>query len=239
MPSSPAGIKARACSQLHQVGDLRLPEASPSQTSYGVLGSLGWTTPQSGEPSSAFCTCSFLWVPSQYGGFWVALKVQHATMQVSWASNFSGERLVCLKKCEPSQKGCFLLRPHTHTPCRFSQPPWWVFLGPPRTWLGFWGTIGPARRWRPHLCFSVQAAGHRSKPMLSTEPMASPLTPTCHAGSAKITVFNLSYLWVCVCARVRVCVYLLLKQNNTLWDWIGLGPFTHVPLSVRIHFFHE
>lgn len=39
--------------------------------------------PQSGEPTSVFCTRSLLWVPSQYGGFWVALQVQRATMRVS------------------------------------------------------------------------------------------------------------------------------------------------------------
>ena len=213
MPSSPAGIKARACSQLHQVGDLGLPGASPSQTSYGVLGSLGWTTPQSGEPSSAFCTCSFLWVPSQYGGFWVALKVQRATMQVSWALNFSGERLVCLKKCEPSQKGCFLLWPHTHTTCRFSQPPtppWWVFLGPPQTWLGFWGTIGPARRWCPHLCFSVRPLAAGATRCWAQSPWHPHWRQRATLGlpSSLFLIMSLSYLWVgvCVSACARVCV---------------------------------
>lgn len=69
-----------------------LPEACPA--------------PQSGEPTSAFCTRSLRWVPSQYGAFWVALQVQRATTRVSWALNLSGDRPVRWKKWEPSQKGC-------------------------------------------------------------------------------------------------------------------------------------
>lgn len=61
--------------------------------------------PQSGEPTSAFCTRSLRWVPSQYGAFWVALQVQRATVRVSWALNLSGDRPVRWKKWEPSQKG--------------------------------------------------------------------------------------------------------------------------------------
>lgn len=89
---------------------------TPWKTSFPtkeVLRPLG-LVPQSGEPTSAFCTLSLLWVPSQYGGFWVALQVQRATVRVSSALNLSGDRPVRWKKWEPSQKGCFLLRPHTH-----------------------------------------------------------------------------------------------------------------------------
>lgn len=94
LSSPPAGVQPGTCSRLPQVGDLRLWGASPLQARCGSWGpgtSLSWAwhqfpsppkrvpvreacgwaaaTAQSGEPTSAFCTLSLLWVPSQYGGF--------------------------------------------------------------------------------------------------------------------------------------------------------------------------
>ena len=61
-----------------------------------------------------FYTCSLSWLSSQYGGCWVVSQVQSATVRVSCALNLSGDRPVSWKKWEPSQKGCFLLWPHTY-----------------------------------------------------------------------------------------------------------------------------
>lgn len=95
--------------------------ASPSQASYGYWGSWGdpflgraATIPSEWGAHFSFCTCSLLWVSSQYGGFWVVSQVQSATMRVSCALNLSGDRPMSWKKWEPSQKGCFLLWPHAY-----------------------------------------------------------------------------------------------------------------------------
>jgi hypothetical protein len=55
---------------------------------------------------------SALWLPSQYGGFWVCLHWQMATVLVSAKSNLSGVNGVVL--CDPSQKLPFSLCPQAH-----------------------------------------------------------------------------------------------------------------------------
>ena len=157
------------------MGALRLQEQVPPKpaTGTGVPGvTPSWAgqhpTPPSGEPTNSTPAHSRGCPRSTGAAGWSRkYKAPPCGSPVPWTWVGIGQWVGRNGSHHRRAASCY---GHTHTTCRFSQPPappWWVFLGSPRTRLGLWGTMGPARQRCP-------ASGSASRPPASGVPSHCP-----------------------------------------------------------------